>query len=68
MLSTGYQPDIKVFCTPDIMSGHPLMCYPVLKGRGYPVDILDIRLLDSVETWLFSVLFRQVFYSQTTVF
>jgi len=22
-ISTGYQPNIKVFCTPDIMNGHP---------------------------------------------
>jgi len=32
----------------------------------YPVDILDIRLLDSVETWLFSAIFS-VFNSLTTV-
>jgi len=27
----------------------------------YPIDILDIHLLDLVETWLFSAIF-QVFY------
>jgi len=40
--------------------------YPVYKKPLYPVDILDIRLLDSVETWLCSAIF-QVFYSLTTV-
>jgi len=36
-----------------------------ISGR-YPVNILDIRMLDSVETWPFSSIF-QVFYSLTTI-
>jgi len=38
----------------------------VLIYGWYPVDILDIQLLDSVGTWLFLAIF-QGFYSLTTV-
>jgi len=40
--------------------------YLVYKRPWYPVDILDILLLDSVKTRLFSAIF-QVFHSLTTV-
>jgi len=39
--------------------------YPLHKIPRYPTDILDIRLLDSVETWLFTAIF-QVCYSLST--
>jgi len=38
-----------------------------LISRWYPVDILYIWFLNSVETWLFSAIF-QVFYSLTIVY
>jgi len=46
--------------------GYDNLWYPVNKRPWYPVDILDIRLLDSVKTWLFLAIF-QVFYSLAIV-
>jgi len=33
----------------------------------YPVDMLDIKLLDSVETWLFPAIFRAIYYLTTDI-
>jgi len=54
----------------EVRKGLQLMISGVQKAlisRWYPFDILDIRLLDSVETWLFSAV-SKVFYSLTIVY
>jgi len=65
MLFTGVSKNKIEFHSYQGVTTHDIRCKKGLDIRLISVDILDIRPLDSVETWLFSALF-QVFHSLTT--
>ena len=49
-----------VWCVRPLLTTGDNSWYPVYIRPWYSVDILDIRLWDSVKTWLFSAIFQSI--------